>query len=325
MGKSHHWHTSDHFNGTRFHNPVPRTQGFVDFLRWMATRKQGSWPEITSNTYAPAPPVRVDDLRITFIGHTTVLIQMDRLNILTDPIWSLRASPLSFVGPRRRAMPGIRFEDLPPIDLVLLSHDHYDHFDVPTIERLNRAHSPSFIVPLGLDARLSGIGPVRSTALDWWNTCKVAPNFTVTAVPARHFSGRSPFDRDTTLWCGFVLRGSAGCVYFAGDTGFGDHFRQIADRVSPIRAALLPIGAFRPEWFMNEVHCTPAQAVEAHGILKPVISVATHFGAFPLADDGQEEPVFELQQALAAAGDDSGSFWVLTTGEGRDVPKSSSD
>jgi L-ascorbate metabolism protein UlaG (beta-lactamase superfamily) len=311
---------SDHFNGTRFHNPVRRTHGFLDLVRWMATRKQGRWPEATSNTYAPAPPKQVDDLRVTFIGHTTLLLQMNGLNILTDPIWSMRASPVSWVGPRRRAMPGIRFGDLPPIHAVVISHDHYDHFDAPTLTRLAQEHDPVFIAGLGNDHRLKELGIKRSVALDWWKAHQLRPNFRVTAVPARHFSGRNPFDRDSTLWCGFVLQGPAGCAYFAGDTGFGDHFSKIGTKFSPMRIALLPIGAFRPEWFMGEVHCTPEEAVEAHRILAPRISVATHFGTFPLADDGQIEPIERLREALKEDLPDGGVFWVLGFGEGRDVP-----
>ncbi len=333
MSTKQNWPLSDHFNGRRFHNPVPRTHGFADLLRWIANRKQGYWPETTSNTYAPAPPKRVADLRVTFIGHTTLLVQMNGLNILTDPIWSMRASPVNWAGPRRRAMPGIRFEDLPPIDAVLLSHDHYDHFDVPTLERLAAEHNPVFVAGLGNDRRLAEIGIKNTVALDWWSSHRLNDNLRLTAVPARHFSGRNPFDRDTTLWCGFVVQGSAGCVYFAGDTGFGDHFAEIRERFAPIRVALLPIGAFRPEWFMGEVHCTPREAVEAHRILSPTVSVATHFGTFPLADDGQTEPVERLQELVTPLKPESGlngappeipngnEFWVLGFGEGRDVPQ----
>lgn len=320
MNNKQSWPLSNHFNGKRFHNPVPRTHGFLDLLRWMAARKQGYWPEGTSNTYAPAPPPHVADLRITFIGHTTLLIQMNGLNILTDPVWSMRASPFTWAGPRRRAMPGLRFEDLPTIHAVLLSHDHYDHFDSPTLVRLAKEHAPVFIAGLGNDHRLSELGIEHSVALDWWNSHVLHDGFRVTAVPARHFSGRTPFDRDTTLWCGYVLQGPAGCVFFAGDTGFGDHFTQVAKRFSPIRAALLPIGAFRPMWFMGEVHCSPQEAVEAHRVLSPRVSIATHFGTFPLADDGQTEPVEELREAANKAGLGDLDFWTLGLGEGRDVP-----
>ncbi len=311
---------SDHFDGKRFHNSKPRREGFLSFLRWMATRKPGPWPEATSNTYAGAPPKHVDDLRITFIGHTTFLIQMNGLNILTDPVWSMRASPVSWAGPRRRAMPGIRFEDLPPIDVVVISHDHYDHMDMPTLERLAREHHPVFISGLGNDLRLAEVGITNGIALDWWGSHRLRHDFEVTAVPARHFSGRTPFDRNSTLWCGFALRGPAGCVYFAGDTGFGEHFRQIAERCRPIRAALLPIGAFRPEWFMGEVHCTPEEAFEAHRILQSPVSIASHFGTFPLADDGQTEPVLALQKVIQHSNLNGSAFWVMQFGEGRDVP-----
>jgi L-ascorbate metabolism protein UlaG (beta-lactamase superfamily) len=301
---------SDHFDGKRFHNPQRRMRGFGDMVRWMRSRQPGPWPRWMENSPGIAPPAHVphdsdaaDALRLTFVGHMTFLLQWQGLNILTDPIWSKRASPVQFAGPRRVCAPGIRFEELPKIDLVLLSHDHYDHMDRLTIQRLWKTHHPRFYTSMGNASRLHGFGVRDVVEMDWWQESQHENGVQIICTPAQHFSGRMPWDRDTTLWCGFALLPNSGrvkdeAIYFAGDTGFGTQFKQVAERFPRPRLALLPIGAFRPEWFMGEVHCSPADAVEAHRILQSRLSVATHFGTFPLADDGFDEPLAELSRAL---------------------------
>lgn len=314
---------TDHFDGRKFHNlEPPGRKGFIDFLRWQLTAKRGRWNKWTDNKLASAPPPRVNGqgLRVTFVNHATVLIQAGGLNILTDPVWSERASPVSWAGPRRHRPPGLRFEDLPPIDLVLLSHNHYDHLDVETLERLRDEHRPRFVTGLGNRALLEtrGIGDV--TELDWWEAAKVSGEVGVTCVPAKHFSGRGLSDADSTLWCGYVLQTPGGGVYFAGDTGMGSHFAEINDRLGPFRLALLPIGAYLPRWFMHPVHLSPRDAVELHRLLKPRVSVAIHFGTFALGDDGETEPADELREALKDEDEADSRFWLLEHGEGRDVP-----
>jgi L-ascorbate metabolism protein UlaG (beta-lactamase superfamily) len=185
-------------------------------------------------------------------------------------------------------------EDLPKIDLVLLSHNHYDHFDVATLKRIEKAHSPQFIVPLGLRPLLARIGIQAEAELDWWQQAG-----SVTSVPALHFSARALTDRNRTLWCGYWIQTPAGPIYFGADTAFGSHFGEIRRRLGSPRVALLPIGAYKPEWFMGPVHMSPGQAMEAHRILAPERSIAIHWGTFQLADDGQREPVEDLQRALA--------------------------
>ncbi len=233
------------------------------------------------------PPQRVESgLRITMVNHSTVLLQKHGCNILTDPIWSERASPISFAGPRRRRKPGVAWDDLPPIDLVLISHNHYDHLDLPTLRRLNAG----FIAPLGLRRLVP-----TARELDWGGSIEFA-GCRIHCVPAMHFSARALFDRNRTLWCGYVIEGAGHTVYFAGDTGFGDHFGWIRDRFGAPDVALLPIGAYEPRWFMSAVHMSPDEAVRVHEILGASTSIAIHHGTFQLADEGIDTPRARLHE-----------------------------
>lgn len=306
-----------------FRNQIPTEhEGFGGVLRWMATRRPGAWRKWTEVPPAAPPPFRVGrgEMRVTFVNHSTVLVQMDGVNVLTDPIWSERCSPVSFAGPRRAVPPGLSFEQLPPIDVVVVSHNHYDHMDLPTLRRLADERRPRFIVPLGNERTLVRGGVGDAEELDWWQSVRVREGVYVHAVPAQHFSSRGLFDRDHALWAGFVVTGPAGAAYFAGDTGFGPHFGQIRERLGAPRLALLPIGAYRPEWFMSRVHTSPDEALEAHRILDAGTSVGVHFGTFRLADDGQDEPAERIEELLRAAEGPPPRFWILGVGESRDVP-----
>lgn len=307
---------TDHFDGRRFrnHRATPHND-FRDAAKWATSRQRGYWNPRRDEPYGPPPERRVEGarLRVTFVNHTTVLIQIQGLNILTDPIWSERCGPVSWFGPRRVRPPGIRFEDLPPIDLVLLSHNHYDHCDLPTLKRLANTHQPGLIAPLGNRPFLERRGIPVLHELDWWDSAALS-GLTITSIPVRHFSGRGLFDRDRSLWCGYVVETAPGSICFAADTGYGDHFTEVRARLGAPRLALLPIGAFRPEWFMSRVHMSPAQALLAHQDLGARTSVATHYGTFQLADDAETEP----QEIIAASGVQD--FWVLGFGEGRNVP-----
>jgi L-ascorbate metabolism protein UlaG (beta-lactamase superfamily) len=251
-------------------------------------------------------------MRVTFINHATTLLQADNLNILTDPIWSERCSPSAHIGPKRHRAPGIRFRDLPPIDFVLISHNHYDHLDLPTLHALRRTYRPRVVTPLGNDRFLKQHGIRNVIALDWWQSFEG-----ITLVPARHFCSRGLSDRDANLWGGFVIGGPSGHAYFAGDTGFGGHFAKIAERFPSIRLALLPIGAFLPRWFMEPMHMSPDDAVRAHEMLGAQTSVPMHYGTFDLGDDGEHEPVEELRRAIAERG--KPNIVILRHGEGREV------
>ena len=281
---------SDHFDGKRFLNLRPtRHAGFLDLIKWLTHREPGQWSrwrEVTPSV----PPERVDGLRVTWVNHSTMLVQVANVNILTDPIWSARCSPVSWAGPRRHHAPGIRFEDLPPIDAVLISHNHYDHLDVPTLRRLNRKHT---FVGLGNAAFVKG-----ATDLDWWESVPLTNDVRVHCVPAQHFSSRGVTDRDANLWCGFVLETPRGSIYFAGDTGYGPHFAMIRERFGAMALALLPIGAYRPEWFMCSVHISPRDAVRAARELGAAVSIPMHYFTFHLGDDGQDEPAEVLRREL---------------------------
>jgi L-ascorbate metabolism protein UlaG (beta-lactamase superfamily) len=310
----------EHFRDGRYFNPGAELQNFGRAMKWMLNRKIGPWRRWVDSTPGPKPLLQVEgsELRVTFINHSTVLLQTQGLNILTDPVWSERVSPVSFSGPRRHRPPGIRFDDLPPIHCLLISHNHYDHFDVPTLKRLAASHRPVVFCPLGLTGPLRRIGFREVNQLDWWQV-RAWRDMRIHCVPAQHFSARTPFDRNRTLWCGWAIESEYGNLYFAGDTGFCGVFAAVRSRLSRIRLALLPIGAYEPEWFMGPVHMTPEQAVEAGSILDASVALAIHFGTFALADDGETAPVDRLQRALQKR-EGSGQFWVLEEGEERLVP-----
>jgi L-ascorbate metabolism protein UlaG (beta-lactamase superfamily) len=293
-------------------------------LRWLLTRRQSPWRPRLDAQPAPPPPRSSDALLVTFVNHSTFLLQLNGINILTDPMWSERASPVNWAGPRRFRAPGIRFEDLPPIDIVILSHDHYDHMDMPTLRRLHLLHGPTIYAPLKNAALLARHGIGNVVELDWWQESAARRDLWITSVPAQHFSSRALFDRDQRLWCGFVVQSDDTCVYFAGDTGAGPHTALIANKFPKIDLAILPIGAYRPEWFMGEVHMSPREAVEAHLELHAGVSIACHFGTFALADDGEDEPVESLRECLRQTNLQGTEFRIMNFGQQMQLPPRSS-
>jgi L-ascorbate metabolism protein UlaG (beta-lactamase superfamily) len=314
---------SDHFDGYRYYNPEQEERSFVDFLRWRLFSQAEPWPEWVPIERGEAPPERVGSgqVRATFINHATVLLQMDGYNILTDPIFSERASPVSWTGPRRVHEPGIAFEDLPLIDIILISHSHYDSMDFPSLLRLSREHQVQMIV-VGKGnmtlVRRAVTDPVQE--LDWWEDVTLIDGFKITFTPALHWSQRTPCDRNQALWGGFMLEGSSGRVFFAGDSGYGPHFAEIRERLGLPRLALLPIGAYDPRWFMRPNHMDPEEAVQAHLDLGAESSLAIHFDTFQLSNEGRDEPVQRLNQALRQQRIGPGEFQALLPGQSWDVP-----
>jgi L-ascorbate metabolism protein UlaG (beta-lactamase superfamily) len=284
----------------RFVNASGHAQaGFLPVLKWFATRQPGTWPKHILNGTPAAPLLRghAESIRVTVIGHATVLIQVGGMNILTDPVWAKWAGPLPGFGVKRARPPAIAFDDLPAIDVVLLSHSHYDHLDRAALTALERRDRP--LVVTGL--KVGRVVPHDNVfELDWWQRHALGNGIAATYVPAEHFSARGPFDRNVTLWGGFVLETPAGTIYFAGDTGDGAHIAAIRERFGPKTLSLLPIGAYVPAWFMAPIHMNPHEAVAASEILQSRVTLPIHYGTFPLADDSYHEPLRVLDEALNA-------------------------
>jgi L-ascorbate metabolism protein UlaG (beta-lactamase superfamily) len=305
-----------HFNGRRFLNPSGlEAKGFNAVFRYMRERETPQWKknyEVYGRT-TPLPDTPKEGVQLGFVNHSTFLIQTPDLQILTDPIWSERCSPFQWAGPRRQRPPGIAWHTLRDIDLVLLSHNHYDHFDLPTLRKLRDQFDPQFIVPLGLKRFMERKGFHKVTELDWWETTEFK-SMEIQAVPANHFSSRGMFDRDRTLWCGYVLQSHNFKTYFLGDSGYSDIFQEIGKRLGPIDLALIPIGAYQPRWFMSPIHLSPPEALQVHQDIQSHQSVAMHFGTFPLANDGQGVAEAELREALANSSINPNKFIIPEEG-----------
>ncbi len=313
---------SDHFDGQRFFNPkgaAPR--GFRDLLKWQFNGQRARWPQaVPSNSAKPA--AQVQDMTITMIGHATLLIQTAGVNILTDPVWSHRASPLSFAGPKRVAPPGIAFENLPKIDAVLLSHNHYDHLDLATLTSLHQSHAPQIITPLGNDRVIHASLPkAKVTTRDWGQTTRHGP-LTVHFEPCHHWSARGARDRSMALWAAFVIEGPSGKILHIGDTGFdqGRPYQDLPAKHGEIRAAILPIGAYEPRWFMRDQHQNPEEAARGFLLSGAKHAIGHHWGTFQLTDEPREAPLTALAEALKNHGIPETRFRALPPGTAWDMP-----
>lgn len=308
---------SDHFDGKKFINLGDvKANGLGDALKWARTRKPQPWTEVTNATVGETPADKIDDgIKITFVNHSTFLIQMEGINILTDPVWSERTSPVQFAGPKRMRPPGIEFNELPEIDIIVISHNHYDHLDKHTMQQLIKKYDPKILTPLGVGEYVKSIGSKHVHDLDWWQEVNLQDSVRIACVPAQHFSGRGLFDRDATLWCGYVFITPGRNVYFAGDSGYGDFFKEIRKRYGSMNISMIPIGAYLPRWFMSPIHISPDEAVMVHEDVGSGVSIAMHFGTFHLADDGQDQPIVDLEKAMADAGLSEGEFVHLGEGE----------
>jgi len=314
---------SDHFDGLHFFDPdgsPPKSLGQV--LRWQfsRSRQRAAWPDWVPSPFADTPPPRVDGskVRFSFVGHASWLIQTAGLNILVDPVWSERASPFSFAGPKRHNDPGIAFDKLPDIDIVLVSHGHYDHLDVATLSKLAAKHAPRVITPLGNDVTMKGADDaIKAEAYDWEDRVEFGNGLAVTLVPTRHWSARGLYDRNKALWASFVLETGAGKLYLVCDSGYGEgkHFRRVAEAHGPLRLAILPIGAYEPRWFMRDQHMNPSDAVKALADCGAAQALAHHHGTFQLTDEAIDAPAIALGEALDEAKVPREKFAVLKPGQ----------
>ncbi len=317
-------HLSDHFDGKYYFNPEPSRRGphmgkrRSPLLAILAARLQrnpslwATWPATLANKPFPSP---LGETSLTWIGHSTFLLRLPGLNILTDPVFSERCSPVGFAGPKRVRAPGLALQGLPHINLILLSHNHYDHMDLAALRALHR-HSPGvkIVTTCGNARYLAQKGLHGAAELDWWQDLSVHGAH-ITATPARHFSARTLWDRNQTLWGGFFLNHLGKKIYFAGDTGYTKFFREIHRRLGAPDLALLPIGAYEPRWMMEPMHMNPADAVQALHDLQAIRAVGMHFGTFQLTAEAIDAPLHDLQTALQAAATPPARFITLETGE----------
>ena len=302
------------------HMPRP----FAELLRWR-------WQRLFKRIVPPAAelaPVAPDldfigangsEFAVTWIGHATALVQLAGVNLLTDPIFSRRASPLRWIGPKRHQAPGLRLDQLPHIDLVLISHSHYDHLDRASVLALARQAGapPLFVVPLGIERWLAAEGIASARALDWWDRTE-SHGLAIHLTPLQHWSGRGRGDAMRTLWGGFVVESAAPRrrVFFAGDTGWSaPHFAEIGARFAPIDLALIPIGAYEPRWFMATMHVNPQEAVQIHRSIGARASLGLHWGTFAMTDEPLDEPPRALAVALREAGLAAEAFRTLRHGQ----------
>lgn len=317
---------TEHFDGCRFHNPwKPFKHSWWDFFRWLATRSPKSWPASVENPRFDIPPQTVEgeNLRVTFIGHSTVLIQTQGLNILTDPIWAEWPAPFKWKRSKRILKPGIHFENLPKIDAVLVSHNHYDHLDVVFIQKIWRRDQPVILAPLGNDAVIQSFDPtIAVETLDWEQSRTIHSRITIYLQPAQHWSARGAWDINKALWGAFVLETEGGNIYFAGDTGYGngDLFRNAKKKFGHFRFALLPIGAYEPRWLTGYAHMDPEESVLAHMSLGEPLSMAIHFGTFRLSDEGYEDPIETLEAAMKKHRIPESQFQAIRPGEFLNIP-----
>lgn len=295
---------TDHFNGKYFTNPWgASTKTFWDLLKWQLSGTRVQWPEYIDDVN-PQPllkNLKKNQVSLTFINHATVYIQTENLRILTDPIWSKRASPVSWAGPTRARAASHQPQELPGVDLVLISHNHYDHFDENSIKNLKNLFDPLFLVPLGDGPLLKALGVTKFKEMDWNDFYyHESSHSKITFTRCNHWSARTPFDRNMSLWGAFVIETASKKIYFAGDTGYGSHFKEIYENWGAMDIGLIPIGAYEPRWFMNEQHVNPDEALRAHLDLKARQSFGIHFGSFQMADEGIHSPIVDLKKVREA-------------------------
>ncbi len=284
------------FNGQRFFNSYAAAIPLKQIGKWLLSRQTPAWPKSVFQS------ITFDNM--TWFHHSTCSIKMSGFHMLTDPIWEKACGPFGRFGPKRHGALQTKLEDLDPVDIVLVSHNHFDHMCLKTLHRLQKMFNPLIITGLGNKRHLKDFPLVKE--LDWWESYSNA-HLSITYVPAAHFSSRSPFDRNKSLWGGFVLEGEKK-VYFAADTGQGNHFQEIADAFAPFDYCFLPIGSYKPESILHPVHIGPREAVALHKLLGAQKSIPIHYGTFQLGDEGFHEPLQELAKELRLQGCPDNSF-----------------
>jgi L-ascorbate metabolism protein UlaG (beta-lactamase superfamily) len=325
-GSPHTGPVTAHFDGSAFSNPGHVKKSSVTGYLWLRlTGAQAPWPEAVPMPAEAPPPPKVDDdsARITFVGHATLLIQLAGLNLLTDPLWSQRASPFSFAGPKRVTAPGVAFEALPKIDLVLISHNHYDHLDLPTLQRLDARDRPRVVVPLGNRKLVAEAMPGSQVSEhDWGDTLVLKDGATLFVEPMLHGSGRGPLDQQASLWAAYVVQAAGHRLLHVGDSGYGDGatFRALGAKHGGFDLAILPIGAYEPASFMADSHMSPAEAVKLMVDVRAQRALAHHFEAFQLGFEAFEAPRQALSAALAAAPLPAERFAALRPGQALTLP-----
>lgn len=318
---------SDHFDGLNFFNPKGHPpKGFVELMKWQLGGGRKKWPKKFPSPYSDVPPQQVvgNDLRVSFVGHATVLIQVSGMNLLTDPVWSERCSPVRWAGPKRKNDPGIDFDKLPPIDAVLLSHNHYDHLDLQTLSRLKAAHNPLIITPLGNDRILKDHDATFKIAVgDWGDVIDLDNGVKVGLEPMHHWSARGMGDRRNALWAAFMVQTPVGNIYHIGDTGFhgGRNYEAAKAKYGPIRLAILPFGAFEPRDFMQHQHQNPDEAVRGHLACGAQFTLGHHWGTFQLTNESIDDQLSHLEEARNRHGVGEDVFRALRPGQFWEVPR----
>ncbi len=309
---------SDHFNGKTFFQPHHVSSGRLrDLLKWKLGTRPVAWPkQIAFSAPPPGRTPETGEIIVTWIGHSTFLLQTAQANLLFDPVFSERASPVSWAGPQRVHPPGIAYNALPRIDAVLLSHDHYDHCDIASLRALAEGHNPVFVAPLRHADLLSKAGGKRIVELDWWQTHGLNAATAITLTPSKHWSNRFGSPRNHRLWGGFSVKYENKHVWFVGDSGYdAEIFSDVRRRCGSPDLALVPIGAYEPRWFMKPMHLNPSEAVRLHLDIGARLSVGMHWGTFQLTDEGWDEPARMLATACAANGVPKDAFRVVAPGE----------
>ncbi len=314
---SNHYSSSDDL----FFNPTltKQSKSLFDLLKWQFTGTKANWPDWVELRNKPNFTYQDNSrfVQMTFINHSTFYIQTPDLKVLTDPVFSERTSPVDWIGPKRVHSPGARIDSFPKVDIVIISHNHYDHLDEKSLIDLERLYHPLFLCPLGDKKLLKEIGLTNIQEMDWWNTITVN-NSKITFTPTQHWSRRGLFDTNKSLWGSFVLETTQKKIYFAGDTGYSSYFKEIYSRFGAMDISLLPIGAYAPRWFMQDMHMDPQEAIWAHHDLMSAQSIATHFGTFQLTDEARDEPDYKLNMYLKSTKElHNKNFHVMEPGETR--------